>query len=181
MIFDSNVYNLSSYLPQHDKFMDIREWCGRDITEDFKTKVGAGRDHRESTYAMIERYNIGKIEEVEVSQDNVENGASNGYNLIIPLFVSLLGYWVPYFLIKKKVLNISQSKFNAFWNTILILSLLIPSFGFGVFMILRTKKPSLYDINFDFIYWHVELSVVMGITAISHFLQRWPIFRSQLK
>ncbi|MDD2270490.1 MAG: hypothetical protein PHG60_02860 [Candidatus Dojkabacteria bacterium] len=101
--------------------------------------------------------------------------STSPYNLIIPLLLSLALYWIPYFLVKNKV------KFNAFWNTILILTLLIPSFGFGLFMMIRYKRPKLYDIDFDFMYWHVELSLAMGVLAISHFIQRFKIYLVQLK
>lgn len=40
-------------------------------------------------------------------------------------------------------------------------------------MMLRYKFPTLYDIDFNFMYWHVELSVVLGIVSIMHFIQRW--------
>lgn len=181
VVFENNVFDLSKYIPAHDRFLDIREWCGKDMTEDFKDKAGVGRDHTSSSYRLLEGYNIGKLE-VEGQVKDVEKDIvkANGYNLVLPLFFTLLVYWAPYFLIKKKVIKTSIIKFNAFWNTVLMLTLLIPSFGFGIFMMIRTKNPALYNINFDFIYWHVELSVVMGTIAISHFLQRWGIFKSQV-
>ena len=63
---------------------------------------------------------------------------------------------------------------------LLILTLLIPSFGFGVFMVIRTKNPNLYNIDFEFMYWHVELSLVMGAVAISHFIQRIVVYFKQV-
>ncbi len=71
-------------------------------------------------------------------------------------------------------------KFNAFWNTLLILLLLIPAFGFGIYMILRYRFPTLWDTSFDFMYWHVELSLVMGILGINHFIQRLKVYLLQL-
>jgi ABC-type spermidine/putrescine transport system permease subunit II len=99
------------------------------------------------------------------------------YNLIIPLLTTLVIYWGSYFLFKKK--NIL--KFNGFWNTILLLTFLIPSFGFGIFMMLRYNFTKLREIDFDFMYWHVELSVVMGAIALSHFIQRIKQYLVQLK
>ena len=46
VVFEQSVYDLTKYLPNHDRFLDIREWCGKDMTEDFVTKDGSGRDHR---------------------------------------------------------------------------------------------------------------------------------------
>jgi len=56
MVFEGEVYDFSEYVPDHDKFLDIREWCGTDMTQAFKDKAGEGRDHRESTYAMLEEW-----------------------------------------------------------------------------------------------------------------------------
>jgi len=193
VVFDDSVYDLTKYLPSHDRYMDIREWCGEDMTEDFVTKDGSGRDHRFSSYTLLEQYKIGDIQEevtsiVTQTSEGVSSESeedivkeSNGYNMLIPFILSCSLYWGGYFFItKQKNKGPLLMKFNAFWNTVLILTLLIPSFGFGVFMLIRIKNPNLYNINFEFLYWHVELSLVMGFVAISHFIQRLPIYTKQV-
>ncbi len=198
VIFADGVYDLSEYLPDHDKFMDIREWCGKDMTEDFKDKAGAGRDHREGSYTLLEKYHIGeylssfdKGEEVvdadpvlkeDIVEEDIEVTNSSGkYNILVPFLVSFILYWGGYILVKKeKFFGINFYKFNSFWNTILALTLLIPSLGFGVFMILRTQKPELWDIDFDFMYWHVELSLLMGFVALFHFVHRGRQYMRQM-
>jgi hypothetical protein len=198
VVFEDSVYDLSEYLPDHDRFMDIREWCGLDMTEDFKTKAGAGRDHKEFSYGLLEEYYIGELvenqqeEEVSIQIQNTETEESetetipvtqsdskkeSPYNLLFPLALTLIAYWLTYYIFKKKNLK----KFNAFWNTVLLLTFVIPSFGFGIFMMLRYNFPNLRNINFEFMYWHVELSVVMGVIATSHFIQRLKQYLVQLK
>ncbi|HOR52761.1 MAG TPA: cytochrome b5 domain-containing protein [Candidatus Pacearchaeota archaeon] len=180
VMFNNSVYDLTEYLPRHDRFLDIRKWCGKDMTEDFKNKAGVGRDHRASSYSLLEQYRIGDLELENVGNEK-STTKSREYNMIIPLLISVLAYWIPYYIISKKENKGNKLfKFNAFWNTILVLTLLIPSFGFGIFMMIRIKNPELYNIKFDFMYWHVELSVVMGIIAINHFLQRLSVFKKQL-
>ncbi|NLE31106.1 hypothetical protein GX618_02415 [Candidatus Dojkabacteria bacterium] len=190
VVFEDSVYDLSKYLPSHDIYMDIRDWCGKDMTEDFKTKAGMDRDHRVSSYSLLENYKIGEIEsnqapiieEVDTIEDKImPKNASNPYNLIIPLLISNILYWIPYLLIKKRIIKVSLKSFNAFWNTLLILLLLLPSLGFGVFMMLRYRFPGLWNIPFDFMYWHVELSLVMGIIGVNHFLSRVRVYLLQLK
>lgn len=208
VIFEGNVYDITEYVGTHDKYLDIRSWCGTDMTQAFITKDNTGRDHKSSTYALLENYLIGSLdstpiqieptiseditsptpeltyEENKSNNENVENtneGNSNPYNIIIPLLLSTTLYWIPYLVIKDKKNPILLKKFNGFWNSILILLLLIPAFGFGIFMILRYQFPDLWDISFDFIYWHVELSVVMGLLAINHFLQRIRMYFIQLQ
>ncbi len=170
--------------------MDIRDWCGKDMTEDFKTKAGMDRDHRVSSYSLLENYKIGEIESNQApiieEEDTIEDkimpkNASNPYNLIIPLLISNILYWIPYLLIKKRIIKVSLKSFNAFWNTLLILLLLLPSLGFGVFMMLRYRFPGLWNIPFDFMYWHVELSLVMGIIGVNHLLSRVRVYLLQLK
>jgi cytochrome b involved in lipid metabolism len=196
MSFEGGVYDLSEYIPDHDKFMDIREWCGRDITADFKDKAGEGRDHRPGTYELLEKYRTGNLKgdfdlvDAQVIVDDViqnteteteEVRTSGEYNILIPFIITTVLYWGMYILADKNVLGLSILKFNGFWNTILLLTLLLPAMGFGIFMIIRTKRPELWDIDFDFMYWHVELSLVMGFVAIYHFIQRFGQYINQLK
>lgn len=206
MVFEDGVYDFSEYLPDHDKFMDIREWCGMDMTQDFKDKAGAGRDHREGTYGMLEQYYIGSLENGEGDEQEDSNGdfklvdigfvmddseddqesmiqaSPREYNILIPFVLTTVLFWGSYILVKKgKFLGMTIHKFNAFWNTVLLLTLLIPGMAFGIFMIVRIQRPELWDINFDFMYWHVELSLVMGFVAIYHFIQRIPQFLGQMK
>ena len=197
MIYDGSVYDLTSYLDIHDRFLDIRNWCGSDMTEAFETKDGLDRDHRSSSYALLENYKIGEIssdavvnedqeEEKEIEADDLisieeveteETKTSNPYNLWLPILLTLVFYWGSYFIMGKKDI----CSFNGFWNTILLLTLVIPSLGFGIFMILRYSLPGLWNIDFDFMYWHVELSLVMGILGISHLIQRFGVYKLQLK
>ena len=188
MIFEEKVYDITSRVEIHDQYMDIREWCGKDMTSEFKDKDGKGVDHKNSTYALLNSLEIGDVEESVVAKNEikeevvVENGKKmEGYNILFPFLFSVVAYWLSYLLVKKnKLFGVTILRFNAFWNTILFLTLLLPAFGFGLFMIIRSKIPSLYDIDFDFLYWHVELSLVMGFLAINHFLNRFVIYTKQL-
>jgi cytochrome b involved in lipid metabolism len=194
MTFEGSVYDFSEYLPDHDKFMDIREWCGRDMTQEFKDKAGAGRDHREGTYELLAQYKIGELEgdydlvDAEVVVDSTEEDQEEEitkereYNILIPFILTTVLYWGMYFLVKAdKFFGVTIHKYNAFWNTFLLILLLIPGMAFGIFMMVRIQKPELWDIDFDFMYWHVELSLVMGFIAIYHFIQRIPQYIAQIK
>ncbi len=200
MIFENNVYDLTTYIQNHDRFMDIREWCGKDMTVDFKTKAGEGVDHRASTYSLLENYLIGTVGEnktnttandttsvvnenksgdtIPTTVDSSETVKTNPYNLLLPVLLTTIAYWGSYILVKKKVFTLI--KFNAFWNTILFLTLLIPSLGFGIFMMLRYQFTNLWDIDFDFMYWHVEISLIMGVLGINHLIQRLNIYINQI-
>ncbi len=188
MVFEGKVYDITSRVEIHDQYMDIREWCGRDMTSEFKDKDGKGVDHKNSTYALLDSLEIGDVEENVVVKNEIKEEVvvesdkkMEGYNILFPFLFSVVAYWLSYVLVKKNMLfGINILKFNGFWNTVLFLTLLIPAFGFGLFMIVRSKIPSLYDIDFDFLYWHVELSLVMGFLSINHFINRFVIFTKQL-
>lgn len=198
VIYDKGVYDITSYLYSHDRYLNIRSWCGTDITTEFQTKDGEGVDHKQSSYALLEAYRIGEVSQTiipvdtkepttatnpvtEDTQKDIVTSAPKEYNLIIPLLISVILYWGTYTLVKKnKFFGMNIVKFNGFWNSILFLTLLIPAFGFGVIMILNIKNPSLLDIRFDILYWHVELSIVMGVLGISHLIQRLGIYLRQL-
>ena len=188
MIFEGKVYDITSRVEIHDQYMDIREWCGKDMTSEFKDKDGKGVDHKNSTYALLDSLEIGDLEEKVVAKNEikeevvVESGKKmEGYNILFPFLFSVVAYWLSYLLVKRnRLFGVTILRFNAFWNTVLFLTLLLPAFGFGVFMIIRRKIPSLYDVDFDFLYWHVELSLVMGFLAINHFLNRFVIYTKQL-
>ncbi len=191
VIYDDGVYDITDYLNDHDRYLDIREWCGMNMTEAFETKDGLGIDHRTSSYALLETFKIGDIEEEVVTETNSSSNSkgesisteeentehSNVYNLWVPLLLTILIYWGSYYICGKSNLK----KFNGFWNTVLLLTLLIPSLGFGIFMILRYSYPNLWNIGFNFMYWHVELSIVMGVLGISHLIQRFRVYKLQLK
>lgn len=195
VIFEDGIYDLTDYLNGHDVYLDIRDWCGTDMTQAFITKDDTGRDHKGSSYGLLEMYRIGDLDsdsesivvidqqdttsEIDTTIKENKNIKSTPYNLVVPILLSLSLYWIPYFIIKKNN-PVKIKSFNAFWNSILIFLLVIPAFGFGVYMILRYKFPTLWNSPFDFMYWHVELSLAMGILGINHFLQRLKIYFSQI-
>lgn len=200
VIFDGNVYDLTTYLKLHDRYLDIRDWCGTDMTEAFQTKDGTNRDHKSSSYALLENYRIGKLSTVKATntaipsqeQENpaatiivtqaVENKVDistspvetkNPYVLLPLVLITGLLYWGWYVLTKRgyKSKLFTLPVFNLFWNSVLLITL-IPSFFFGVLMIMQYSIPALNDIDFNFIYWHVEGSIIMGTVALCHFINR---------
>jgi len=190
-IYNEEVYDITTYVLLHNqRYYDITSWCGADITTDFDA-VGK---HRGSATTLLASFKIGTITTITpaTTDTNVQKTTTtpdttttlttntitlkNPYNLLLPLILGIVLYWGSLLIFSK---NLKQ--FNAFWNTILLLTFLIPTFGFGIFMMLQYQFPSLMDINFRFMYWHVEFSVFMGVLAISHFIRRLNIYLMQLK
>ncbi len=197
-IYENGVYDITTYLRIHNqKYQDITSWCGTDMTTSFDSI----RKHQGEATTLLESFKIGILTsttpistndttsdtsstiestnlETETTSEEVDNTVTtyNPYNLVLPLILGMVLYWGSLLIFKKHI-----KQFNAFWNTILLLTFVIPSFGFGIFMMLQYQFPSLMDINFKFMYWHVEFSVFMGVLAISHFIRRLKIYLVQLK
>jgi predicted heme/steroid binding protein len=186
--YNGGVYDITTYILVHNQqYYDITAWCGGDITSNFDS-IGK---HRGSATTLLASFKIGTLVTTTTTAtapttttnttttevaSNTTVKLNNPYNLLLPLLLGIILYWGSLLLFSK---NIKQ--FNAFWNTALLLTLLIPTFGFGVFMILQYQFPSLRDIDFKFLYWHVEFSVFMGVLAISHFIRRSKVYLMQLK
>jgi hypothetical protein len=105
------------------------------------------------------------------------------YNFPIPFLVTALLYITTWQLSKSEFAKqnklFNKIGFNGLWNTILAIAL-IPSFIFGLVLIMRYRFDRLRDINFDFLYWHVEGSIVMGTIGILHLLTRLKQYFAQL-
>ncbi len=187
MIYDSTIYDITTYLPIHNqRYSNITSWCGTDITQDFDNE----RKHLSTTTKnLLETFRIGTLSSINTTtstttSDTTENTSStstNPYNLLIPVLIATILYWGHY-IYAFKISKPQKGKFfNAFWNTMLVLSFLIPTLGFGIIMILQYQIPSLASSSFDFIYWHVELSLFMGAVGLFHFLKRIKIYWAQIK
>ncbi len=58
----NKVYDLSNYLSDHDRYLDIRDWCGQDATDDYNTKAGKNKDHSVKADEMLAAYMIGELD-----------------------------------------------------------------------------------------------------------------------
>lgn len=188
MVFENKIYAFDiAYIDNHDvKFMNIDEWCGKDMTEDFKTKAGSGEDHKAFSYARLEEYYIGDLTQSASETTNSSNNTKreNPYNFWLPALIGYGSYMVYWSLTKldplKKYKIFNKNAFNLTFNSLLLLGL-IPSVGFGYFMIARYSFDELKDIDFDFLYWHVELSVAFAGMLAGHFLTRFTLYLAPLR
>lgn len=59
MVIDSNVYDLTMYLPEHPSRPSIiLPWCGREASEAYHTKT-KGRPHSPDANELLAKYRIG--------------------------------------------------------------------------------------------------------------------------
>lgn len=96
------------------------------------------------------------------------------YNLIEIGLLTLLLYWSGKWLIAR--LKISSAKEKKFWNVLLLVSF-IGSAGTGFILILIRDFNWFRSVDFNFLFWHVEFSIVMGFIGIFHALSHVKYYR----
>jgi len=89
------------------------------------------------------------------------------YNFLNIFLVSLLIYFGCKLLARK--LEISLCKEKKFWNIFLLISF-IGSAGTGMILVFIRDYDWFRSINFNFLFWHVEFSIVMTLLGIFHAL-----------
>lgn len=62
IIVNSNVYNISNYASSHPGgTRNITNYCGKESTQAYETKGGAGRQHSSSASSMLDQYFVGNL------------------------------------------------------------------------------------------------------------------------
>src|SRR5690606_30249597 len=90
VIFEEKVYDITEYLQSHsDRFLDINSWCGKDITEDFKSRAGEGRDHT-GGYNVLEKYLVGNLTTEEVDSSSADNAINTNIQIAAAIGVLVL-------------------------------------------------------------------------------------------
>lgn len=100
------------------------------------------------------------------------------YNFLEIFFITMLIYFSGKFLARK--LEISLCKEKIFWNVFLLISF-IGSTGTGMILVLIRDYDWFRSINFNFLFWHVEFSIVMTLLGIFHALWHLKYYLSIFK
>lgn len=100
------------------------------------------------------------------------------YNFLEIFFITMLIYFSGKFLARK--LEISLCKEKIFWNVFLLISF-IGSTGTGMILVFIRDYDWFRSINFNFLFWHVEFSIVMTLLGIFHALWHLKYYLSIFK
>ncbi len=100
------------------------------------------------------------------------------YNFLEIFFVTMLIYFAGKFLARK--LEISLCKEKKFWNIFLLISF-VGSAGMGMILVFIRDFEWFKSINFNFLFWHVEFSIVMTLLGILHALWHLKYYLSIFK
>ncbi len=117
---------------------------------------------------------------VYAQDDNQQTGQDSnsargeGYNPeynILPIIISLfIIYLFTYLLFDIK--TIKRRTFKRIWSIILLGSFLF-SGSSGIVLTLLSDYKLQFPLDFNLLFWHVELSVIMAITLIFHIHIHW--------
>lgn len=89
------------------------------------------------------------------------------YNFLEIFFVTLLIYFSGKILARKLKIALCQER--KFWNTLLLISF-IGSAGTGIILVFIRDFEWFKSIKFNFLFWHVEFSIVMALLGVIHTL-----------
>ncbi len=124
------------------------------------------------------------IAEAASTQKTVSDSPSSerkslpSYYFLEIFFITLLIYFGGKFLARK--LEITLCKEKKFWNIFLLISF-IGSAGTGMILVFIRDYDWFRSINFNFLFWHVEFSIVMTLLGIFHALWHLKYYLSIFK
>jgi len=100
------------------------------------------------------------------------------YNFLEIFIISLLIYFSGKLLARKSKISLCKEK--KFWNVFLLISF-IGSAGTGMILVFIMDYNWFKSINFNFLFWHVEFSIVMVLLGIFHALWHLKYYLSIFK
>ncbi len=146
----------------------------RDSIEILETSLAQNNPGTASNTAIISA-NAAELQ--EITSNPIQEKTMKHYYLIEISLVIILFYLGGKLLVSK--LKISPAKERKFWNVLLLISFIV-SAGTGYVLILIRDFDWFRSINFNFLFWHVEFSIIMGLIGIFHTLWHvkyyWKIF-----
>lgn len=118
--------------------------------------------------------NTNKLEEKE----NVLVVTRNKYNLFPLASLIIVAYLLSLQLVKRKIINLFQQRL--FWNLVLLISFLISAI-LGIFLVIKINFGWMLPFGLNFLYWHVEMGVVMTVVSFFHLFWHRPYFKCIIK
>lgn len=114
----------------------------------------------------------------EIEKNSLPKNNKRTYNFFPLTSFLVLGYLGSLWLVRKKIVNLFWQRF--FWNLVLLVSFLISAI-LGIFLVIKINFGRVIFPDFNSLYWHVELGIVMTVVSIFHIFWHLPYFRCALK
>lgn len=98
---------------------------------------------------------------------------SPNYNILPIILVIIIFYLVTYLIYDTKI--IKRRTFKQIWSIIFVGSFLFSGIS-GIILSILSDYGLIFPLNFNLLFWHVELSIIMAITSILHIHIYWKAF-----
>lgn len=170
------ICDLSQPAPE-DRNTDIA-LSDNNINENIKDDIGYFEEIREKTAGGFFVAEAASTQKTVSDSPSPERKSLPGYNFLEIFLISLQIYFGGKFLARK--LDISLCKEKKFWNVFLLISF-IGSAGTGMILVFIRDFAWFRSINFNFLFWHVEFSIVMTLLGIFHALWHLKYYLSIFK
>jgi len=124
------------------------------------------------------------VAEAVNSQKTISNSPSTerkylpNYNFLEIFLITLLIYFGGKLLARKLKISVCQQR--KFWNILLLVSF-IGSAGIGMILVFIRDFEWFKSIDFNFLFWHVEFSIVMTLLGLFHALWHLKYYLSIFK
>lgn len=103
---------------------------------------------------------------------------SPNYNILPIILAVIIFYLVTYLIYDTK--NIKRRTFKQIWSIILVGSFLFSGIS-GIILSILSDYTLSFPLDFNILFWHVELSIMMAITSILHIHIHWKAFKKIIK
>ena len=96
---------------------------------------------------------------------NIVQGYNPDYNALPIILFLLMIYLITYLLFANN--NISRRSYKQIWSLILVISFLFVGIS-GIILSILADYHLVLPINFNLLFWHVEMGIILAITSIFH-------------
>ena len=120
---------------------------------------------------------VNSVDSVSATETATAGGSTNNnshsYNLIPVCVAFIVLYSITWILSAMKIMK--KTIHRRIWNIVLLISL----FGSALLGLARIPSTDI-SLPFNTLFWHVEVSIVLGIVALFHIFWHWRYFTKML-
>lgn len=98
------------------------------------------------------------------------------YNIFPIIIAVFIFYLITYLIYDTK--NIKRRTFKQIWSIILVGSFLFSGIS-GIILSILSDYALTFPLNFNLLFWHVELSIIMAVTSSLHIHIHWKAFKTK--
>lgn len=103
---------------------------------------------------------------------------SPNYNILPIILMVIMIYLITYLIYDNK--NIKRRTFKQIWSIVLVGSFLFSGIS-GIILSILSDYNLIFPLDFNLLFWHVEISIIMAVVSIIHIHIHYKPFLKILK